>query len=187
MWHLLLVTQRRDFRYGYRIAGPSDPDGKGLDSHWQKTAFALLVGVILHALYKAKDDGGTADGQPFDRSDLTAARVPAVVSIAPGQTNASFGVAAVDDAFLDGTQTAVEYLSPYVEQALREGGELAVDRAEQPLDLAAGTVPAPPLRAPPRPLVHCLLRSRTPLEESPSVGVGVSGRPRAPLVKTSLD
>jgi type IV secretion system protein VirD4 len=32
-----------------------DPDGKGLDSHWQKTAFALLVGVILHALYKAKE------------------------------------------------------------------------------------------------------------------------------------
>jgi len=31
-----------------------DPDGKGLDSHWQKTAFALLVGVILHALYKAQ-------------------------------------------------------------------------------------------------------------------------------------
>ena len=25
----------------------------------------------------------------------------------------------------DGTNTAVEYLSPYVEQALREGGELA--------------------------------------------------------------
>ena len=37
-----------------------DSDGKGLDSHWQKTAFALLVGVILHALYKAKDDGATA-------------------------------------------------------------------------------------------------------------------------------
>jgi type IV secretion system protein VirD4 len=37
-----------------------DPNGKGLDSHWQKTAFALLVGVILHALYKAKDDGTTA-------------------------------------------------------------------------------------------------------------------------------
>src|SRR3546814_7084477 len=37
-----------------------DPDGKGLDSHWQKTAFALLVGVILHALYKARNDGGTA-------------------------------------------------------------------------------------------------------------------------------
>ena len=34
-----------------------DPDGKGLDSHWQKTAFSLLVGVILHALYKAKADG----------------------------------------------------------------------------------------------------------------------------------
>jgi len=31
-----------------------DPDGKGLESHWQKTAFALLVGVILHALYLKK-------------------------------------------------------------------------------------------------------------------------------------
>lgn len=37
-----------------------DPDGKGLESHWQKTAFSLLVGVMLHALYKAKADGGTA-------------------------------------------------------------------------------------------------------------------------------
>ena len=37
-----------------------DPDGKGLNDHWQKTAFALLVGVILHALYKAKRDGETA-------------------------------------------------------------------------------------------------------------------------------
>lgn len=34
-----------------------DPDGKGLESHWQKTAFALLVGVILHAIYKAQADG----------------------------------------------------------------------------------------------------------------------------------
>lgn len=37
-----------------------DPDGKGLESHWAKTAFALLVGVILHALYKAKNEGGNA-------------------------------------------------------------------------------------------------------------------------------
>jgi len=37
-----------------------DPDGKGLDSHWQKTAFALLVGVILHALFKAKHEGTLA-------------------------------------------------------------------------------------------------------------------------------
>jgi len=33
-----------------------DPDGKGLNDHWQKTAFALLVGVILHVLYNAKND-----------------------------------------------------------------------------------------------------------------------------------
>lgn len=32
-----------------------DPDGKGLHSHWQKTAFSLLVGVILHVLYTTKD------------------------------------------------------------------------------------------------------------------------------------
>jgi len=31
-----------------------DPDGKGLNDHWAKTAYALLVGVILHALYQAK-------------------------------------------------------------------------------------------------------------------------------------
>lgn len=37
-----------------------DPDGKGLDSHWQKTSWALLVGVILHALYKAKNEGTPA-------------------------------------------------------------------------------------------------------------------------------
>lgn len=28
-----------------------DPDGKGLNDHWAKTGFALLVGVILHVLY----------------------------------------------------------------------------------------------------------------------------------------
>lgn len=37
-----------------------DPDGKGLESHWAKTAFALLVGVILHSLYKARNEGGSA-------------------------------------------------------------------------------------------------------------------------------
>jgi type IV secretion system protein VirD4 len=31
-----------------------DPDGKGLESHWQKTAQALLVGVILHVMYRAE-------------------------------------------------------------------------------------------------------------------------------------
>lgn len=37
-----------------------DPEGKGLESHWQKTSQALLVGVILHALYKAKANGTMA-------------------------------------------------------------------------------------------------------------------------------
>ncbi len=34
-----------------------DPDGKGLVDHWQKTSQALIVGLILHALYKAKNEG----------------------------------------------------------------------------------------------------------------------------------
>ena len=37
-----------------------DPDGKGFIDHWQKTAFALLSGLILHALYQAAEKGGTA-------------------------------------------------------------------------------------------------------------------------------
>jgi type IV secretion system protein VirD4 len=37
-----------------------DPDGKGLESHWQKTSQALIVGVILHALYKCKEEGTVA-------------------------------------------------------------------------------------------------------------------------------
>ena len=32
-----------------------DPDGKGLNDHWQKTGFALLTSVILHVLYAEKD------------------------------------------------------------------------------------------------------------------------------------
>jgi len=37
-----------------------DPDGKGLESHWQKTSQALLVGVIMHLLYKARNEGKPA-------------------------------------------------------------------------------------------------------------------------------
>ena len=32
-----------------------DPEGKGLKDHWQKTAQALLVGCILHLLYRKKN------------------------------------------------------------------------------------------------------------------------------------
>ncbi|HRB29845.1 MAG TPA: type IV secretory system conjugative DNA transfer family protein, partial [Nitrosomonas sp.] len=37
-----------------------DPDGKGLQTHWQKTSQALLVGVILHVLYKSGREGTPA-------------------------------------------------------------------------------------------------------------------------------
>lgn len=37
-----------------------DPDGRGLQSHWQKTAQTLLVGVILHVLYQSNRAGTPA-------------------------------------------------------------------------------------------------------------------------------
>jgi type IV secretion system protein VirD4 len=37
-----------------------DPDGKGLSTHWQKTSQSLLVGVILHVLYKSQQEGTDA-------------------------------------------------------------------------------------------------------------------------------
>ena len=44
-----------------------DPDGRGLESHWQKTSQALLVGVMLHALYQARNDGTTTSLPVVDR------------------------------------------------------------------------------------------------------------------------
>jgi type IV secretion system protein VirD4 len=44
-----------------------DPDGKGLESHWQKTSQALLVGFILHAIYKLRNEGEPASFPNIDR------------------------------------------------------------------------------------------------------------------------
>jgi type IV secretion system protein VirD4 len=44
-----------------------DPDGRGLESHWQKTSQALLVGVMLHALYQARNEGTTTSLPAVDR------------------------------------------------------------------------------------------------------------------------
>ena len=44
-----------------------DPDGKGLENHWQKTSQALLVGVILHLLYLRKINGGEASLPSLDQ------------------------------------------------------------------------------------------------------------------------
>lgn len=44
----------------------ADPDGKGLESHWQKTSQALLVGFILHGLYKLKSNGEAASLPAMD-------------------------------------------------------------------------------------------------------------------------
>jgi type IV secretion system protein VirD4 len=43
-----------------------DPDGKGVESHWQKTSKALLEGCILHLLYKSAIDGTPANMSALD-------------------------------------------------------------------------------------------------------------------------
>jgi len=43
-----------------------DPDGKGLNDHWQKTSQALLVGCILHLCYRSLDEGGVASLPALD-------------------------------------------------------------------------------------------------------------------------
>lgn len=37
-----------------------DPDGRGLNDHWTKTAHAFLTGVTLHLLYKASNNSAAA-------------------------------------------------------------------------------------------------------------------------------
>lgn len=44
-----------------------DPDGKGLETHWQKTSQALLVGFILHAIYKLQNQGEPATFPNIDK------------------------------------------------------------------------------------------------------------------------
>jgi type IV secretion system protein VirD4 len=53
-----------------------DPDGAGLESHWQKTAMPLLVGVILHCLYKRKFEGTAASLPAVDRMLSDPTRAP---------------------------------------------------------------------------------------------------------------
>ena len=37
-----------------------DPDGQGMKSHWDKTSYALITGMILHVIYKSKNEGTPA-------------------------------------------------------------------------------------------------------------------------------
>ena len=56
-----------------------DPDGRGLETHWQKTAMPLLVGVILHALYRRKLEGVPASLPIVDRMLSDPDRPPEVL------------------------------------------------------------------------------------------------------------
>lgn len=43
-----------------------DPDGKGLNDHWAKTAHAFLTGVTLHLLYQAKNNKAAYTASLYD-------------------------------------------------------------------------------------------------------------------------
>jgi len=54
-----------------------DPEGKGLETYWQKTAFSLLIGVILHVLYlkranSVKANLATVDAMLFSPEQASA-------------------------------------------------------------------------------------------------------------------
>lgn len=55
-----------------------DPDGKGLEDHWAKTAFALLTSVILYVMHEEKTFGKTGFG--------TLPNVLSILSSAEGKT-----------------------------------------------------------------------------------------------------
>lgn len=44
-----------------------DPNGKGLETHWQQTSYQLLVGCILHVLYKRVQTGSEASLPAIDK------------------------------------------------------------------------------------------------------------------------
>jgi type IV secretion system protein VirD4 len=45
-----------------------DPDGRGLQTHWQKTACSLLTGCIAHVLYRARREKRRQHCQPLTGS-----------------------------------------------------------------------------------------------------------------------
>ena len=80
MWHLLLVTQRRDFRYGYRIDGPHDPAGQGLaydyrriliDPHCPSLLPRVWGGKAIHGLAPCCAVGGDSFDWQEDRPPRT--------------------------------------------------------------------------------------------------------------------
>lgn len=38
-----------------------DPDGKGVEGHWEQTARSLLIGAITHVVYMARNEGRTGN------------------------------------------------------------------------------------------------------------------------------
>lgn len=81
-----------------------DPDGRGMETHWQKTSFALLQGVILHALYKAENGHGPRASLPLVDHMVSDPNAPAAelwqemleYEHTPGQVHPVVGAAARD-------------------------------------------------------------------------------------------
>ena len=86
MWHMLLVTQRRDFLYGYRIDGPADADGRGLVYDRERILIDPCCPLLLPRPWGEPAVYGlapccTVDDEPFDWQGDRPLRTPLTETI----------------------------------------------------------------------------------------------------------
>ena len=86
MWHMLLVTQRRDFLYGYRIDGPAEADGRGLVYDRERILIDPCCPLLLPRPWGEPAVYGlapccTVDDEPFDWQGDRPLRTPLTETI----------------------------------------------------------------------------------------------------------
>ena len=116
-----------------------DQDGAGFECHWDKTAFGFLTGVILHALYCARNAGVTASlpsvaallsSPTLDPLDLCKAM--ALNKHLTGQTHPAIAAAGVDQIKRDERErgavlsTVKTYLSLFLDPIIARNCESSV-------------------------------------------------------------
>jgi type IV secretion system protein VirD4 len=124
-----------------------DQDGTGFDSHWDRTAFGFLTGVILHALYTARNAGVTASmpsvaallsSPTLDPIDLC--RAMALNKHLNGQTHPAIAAAGVDQIKRDERErgavlsTVKTYLSLFLDPIVARNSDYSSFRLDDLVD-----------------------------------------------------
>lgn len=145
-----------------------DPDGRGLESHWQKTAQALLIGVVLHALLRRKAGDAPATLASVERL-LSDPRQPVAVLWAEMAASTNAVVSSAGQDMIDRPDeeagsvlsTAKSYLSLYRDPVVAANTRSSDFRirdlmnSDQPVSLYIVTQPNDKARL--RPLVRIML------------------------------